>query len=236
VAWPADYELRWFANIADSAAFNLPPRFPRMPVNFQISNLSSSQRVKFLVDDTDRNGTLSFGDTIRIIDGYVSPTVYNLTWKLDWERGAGLNPAPPQDGDRFLIKTRRPFAQEDYFEFRTHKALTNAELAKTDMANIGVVPNPYIASNAWERRSLYSTGRGDRQIMFTHLPASCTVRIFTIAGQLVKTLQKESNAADGSLAWDLVTDDGMDLAYGLFIYHVDAPGVGTHVGKFAVIK
>jgi hypothetical protein len=236
VAWPADYELRWSANVADTAAFSLPPRFPKMPVNFQITNLSSGQRVKFLVDDADLSGTLSFGDTIRIIDGYVSPTVYNLTWKLNWGRGAGLTPAPPQDGDRFLVKTRRPFARGDYFEFKTRKARTNEELAKTDLGRIGVVPNPYIGSSSWERRSLFTTGRGDRRIMFTHLPATCSVRIFSVAGQLVKTLQKESNASDGSLSWDLVTDDGMDLAYGLYIYHVDAPGVGEHIGKFAVIK
>ena len=52
----------------------------------------------------------------------------------------------------------------------------------------------------------------------------------------MKTLAKNSNAADGSLAWDLVSDDGMDIAYGLYIYHVDAPGIGQYIGKFAVIK
>ena len=52
----------------------------------------------------------------------------------------------------------------------------------------------------------------------------------------MKTLTKDSGPADGSLTWDLVTDDGMDLAYGLYVYHVDAPGIGEHIGKFAVIK
>lgn len=236
VAWPADYELRWYANSVDTAAFSLPPRFPKMPVNFQITNLVTSQRSKFLIDDADRDGTLSYGDTIRIIDGYVSPTVYNLTWKLNWERGPGLNPVQPREGDRFVLKTSRPFAQGDYFEFTTRKATANTELARSAMAQILVVPNPYIASTSWERRTLFTTGRGDRKIMFTHLPATCTVRIFTVSGHLVKTLSKDTGAADGSLSWDLVTDDGMDLAYGLYIYHVDAPGVGEHIGKFAVIK
>ena len=104
------------------------------------------------------------------------------------------------------------------------------------MGNITVVPNPYISSESWERRTLFTTGRGDRKILFTHLPAQCTVRIFTVAGYLVKTLVKDSNASDGSLPWDLVTDDGMDLAYGLYVYHVNAPGIGEHIGKFAVIK
>jgi hypothetical protein len=52
----------------------------------------------------------------------------------------------------------------------------------------------------------------------------------------VKTLEKNSLPQDGSLAWDLLSDDGMDIAYGLYIYHVDAPGIGEHIGKFAVVK
>jgi hypothetical protein len=236
VRWPADYELRWFANFADTAVFSLPPRFPKMPVNFQITNLTSGQRAKFLVDDADRDGTLSYGDTIRIVDGYTGPTVYSFTYQMTWGRPFTLDPTPPQDGDRFVIRTWRPFAQGDYFEFKTRASRTDPVLAKSDMAKISVVPNPYIGTASWERRTLYSTGRGDRRVEFTHLPARCTIRIFTISGQLVKTLTKDSNAADGSLPWDLISDDGMDIAYGLYIFHVDAPDVGEHIGKFAVIK
>jgi hypothetical protein len=34
----------------------------------------------------------------------------------------------------------------------------------------------------------------------------------------------------------MLTKDQMDIAYGLYIYHVDAPGIGQHVGRFIVIK
>jgi hypothetical protein len=73
-------------------------------------------------------------------------------------------------------------------------------------------------------------------IQFKHLPANCTVRVYTVTGALVKTLSKSSSPSDGSLSWDLVSDDGMDIAYGLYIYHVDAPGIGAFIGKFAVVK
>ena len=235
VAWPADYELRWYAGTADTAAFNLPPRFPQMPVNFRITNITSGQRVKFIVDDANRDGVLSFGDTIRVIDGYVGPTNYSLTYKLIWDRGFGLSPTPIADGDRYILRTRRPFAQGDYFEFTTRAAHTDPDSAKKQLSKIGVVPNPYISTANWERRTLFTTGRGDRRIEFTHLPAQCTLRIYTVSGHLVKTLVKDSNAADGSLAWDLISDDGMDIAYGLYIYHVKAD-FGEQVGKFAVIK
>ena len=62
------------------------------------------------------------------------------------------------------------------------------------------------------------------------------MRIYTLTGALIKTLYKDSSPTDGAISWDLVTDDGMDIAYGLYIYHVDAPGVGEKVGKFALIK
>jgi hypothetical protein len=236
VLWPADYELRWSASIVDTALFNLPPRFPRMPVNFQITNITSGELSKFIIDDADRNGTLSFGDTIRIVEAYVNSTSYNLTYQLAWNRGFGVNPQPPADGDRYVLRTRRPFAQGDYFEFTSRAAHTDIARASSELGKISVVPNPYIGTTSWERRTLFTTGRGDRRIEFTHLPAKCTVRIFNVAGKLVKTLVKDSNASDGSLAWDLISDDGMDIAYGLYVFHVEAPGIGDHIGKFAVIK
>jgi hypothetical protein len=41
---------------------------------------------------------------------------------------------------------------------------------------------------------------------------------------------------DGSAEWDLLTKDNLSASYGIYIFHVDAPGIGTKVGKFAIIK
>lgn len=236
VAWPADYQLKWYSDYVDTAAFSSGTRFPKMPVYFQITNLTTGNRAKFIVDDADKDGTLSYGDTIRIIENYSSSTKFNLTYMLVWDRASGLTVKAPEAGDTYVLKTRRPYYTGDYFQFKTDTSSVNKGLAKTQMDKISVVPNPYICAAAWEQKTLYTTGRGERKIYFTHLPAQCTVRIYTVAGYLVKTLTKDSNASDGSLSWDLVTEDGMDIAFGLYIYHVDAPGVGEHIGKFAVIK
>jgi hypothetical protein len=134
------------------------------------------------------------------------------------------------------VKTRKPFYEGDYFEFTTRGQRVDAGLAKASLNNIKVVPNPYIGTAKWETRTLYQSGRGERKIAFIHLPQECTVRIYTMAGVLVKTLTKSSPIHDGSLEWNLVTEDGMDIAFGMYIYHVDAPGIGEHIGKFAVIK
>ena len=46
----------------------------------------------------------------------------------------------------------------------------------------------------------------------------------------------DSSKYDGSESWDLLTEDNMDVAYGVYIYHVEAPGIGDHVGRMLIIK
>jgi hypothetical protein len=52
----------------------------------------------------------------------------------------------------------------------------------------------------------------------------------------VQTIQHQSGIDDGQEPWNLVSRDGMDIAFGVYVYHVDAPGIGTHVSRFAVVK
>jgi len=236
VAWPGDYEIRFFGAPADTTAFDLPPKYPRMPVNFTITNTTTGQRVKVIIDDADASSTFTLDDTIRVIDGYVSSSDFKIVYRVSYGRPFFGSAVFPQAGDRFVIKTNRPFYTDDFFTFKTHSASTDNDAAKNQLSQITVVPNPYIATAKWEPRTLYTTGRGDRKIEFKKLPAKCTVRIYTITGALLKTLYKDSSPTDGSLAWDLVSDDGTDIAYGLYIFHVDAPGIGEYIGKFAVVK
>jgi hypothetical protein len=41
---------------------------------------------------------------------------------------------------------------------------------------------------------------------------------------------------DGSETWDLLSKDNMDVAYGIYIYHIDASGIGQHIGRLLIIK
>jgi hypothetical protein len=61
------------------------------------------------------------------------------------------------------------------------------------------------------------------------------VRIYTVRGELVQTLVHDGSNA-GIVAWNLRTKDNLDVAPGLYIYHVDAAEAGTAKGKFAIIK
>ena len=95
--------------------------------------------------------------------------------------------------------------------------------------------NPYTGAASWEPLS-NSVGRGERRIFFIHLPNECTIRIYSMSGKLVQTIEHNSTISDGQEAWNLVSKDGMDIAYGIYVYHVDAPRIGEKIGRFAIIK
>jgi hypothetical protein len=105
-------------------------------------------------------------------------------------------------------------------------------LARDVMGDIRVVPNPYKGSADWEEW----TGSGARlgKLFFMNLPGKCTVRIYTIAGDLVRTLE-HNDVTYGALGWDLTGEAGVLVASGIYVYHVDAPDYGEKIGKFAVL-
>jgi hypothetical protein len=52
----------------------------------------------------------------------------------------------------------------------------------------------------------------------------------------VDTIEHHDVLEDGSESWDLLSKDGLEIAFGVYIYYLKAPGIGEKVGKFAVIK
>ncbi len=148
---------------------------------------------------------------------------------------------PIFDGMRIFVfndSVTSPFQTDDIFQFKTKASYIDKNRAKTEIDLIAVVPNPYIVTAEWEGWTLSSLnfGRGERKIYFIHLPRRAIIRIYTMSGNLVDTIEHDSTIDDGSEPWNLVSQDGMDIAYGIYIYHVEAPGIGEKIGKFAVIK
>ena len=233
--WPSDYEIKYFAGNADTSNGDLDPVvYPPIPVNFTITNTTFGYRNKFIIQDNDADGKFSSGDVIKILEFTNNNTSLWLPWKISYFYIG--TPVLPLAGDKYIFKTKKPFFTGDYFTISTKSSRTDVGLAKNQMDKIDVVPNPYVGYASWEPKTIYATGRGDRKIDFVNLPQKCTIRIYTINGALVKTLTKDSGAMNGAVSWNLVSEDGTDVAYGLYIYHVDAPNVGSHIGKFALIK
>ncbi|RMG61012.1 MAG: hypothetical protein D6715_14425 [Calditrichaeota bacterium] len=232
--WPSDYEIRFFDTFVDTS-LNPTNLAPQYPVKFQIINTTMGHRVKFVVWDPQNDG-LTPGDSLTILEFDSTSRRNWFTWDVVYGSRDEPQPIEPAPGDRYVFRTRRPFFEGDYFLFTTKASRVDNQLANAQLDQIRVVPNPYIVSAAWERRHLLNTGRGERKIDFIHLPKDCTIRIFTLSGALVKTLEHHSVAENGAESWNLISDDGMEIAYGVYVYHVDAPGVGRRIGKFAIIK
>ena len=146
----------------------------------------------------------------------------------------------PQADDTAFVFIKKPFLKEDVYEFTTIASIIDPVKANQDKweSNIKVVPNPYYGASAFEQKNTFSSGRGPREIQFRNLPAVCTIRIYNIAGELVREIHHDHSGSieDGSESWDLLSKDNLSVSYGMYIYHVDAPELGEHVGKFAIIK
>jgi hypothetical protein len=95
---------------------------------------------------------------------------------------------------------------------------------------ITVSPNPYkIASLTDVRDDPVS-----HNIDFLNLPASCTITILDVSGQMILQEQIEGGT-EGRWSWNMFSKDGVEVASGLYIYHVKYDG-GEHLGHFAILR
>lgn len=139
----------------------------------------------------------------------------------------------PRDGDELMLMTQGESL--------------DPEDIKADLDRIRVVPNPYFVTN----RAV--TAAGTDKIFFTRLPPRCTIRIYTLVGELVREIEHESFApfnADERLAqgdkggtetFDLLNVYNQALASGVYIYHVEARDdsndvIGNKIGRFSIIR
>ncbi|MBS1516153.1 MAG: hypothetical protein JSS63_14045 [Bacteroidetes bacterium] len=92
--------------------------------------------------------------------------------------------------------------------------------------DIRVVPNPYYGFNVNEKSST------QRFVTFRKLPINCTIRIYTLNGDLVKKITK--NDQNSTVNWDLKNLDDVPIASGLYLALIDAPGIGQRTMKLAI--
>jgi hypothetical protein len=130
----------------------------------------------------------------------------------------------------------KPFLSYDTYTIKLKSSSILVDRARNDLNNIRVVPNPYIAAETWEPRNTFTSGRGPREIHFINLPSQCTIRIFNVSGALIKKIEHNTTYENGTEIWDVLSDEKFEIAYGIYVYHIDAPGIGQKTGTFAIIK
>ncbi len=135
-----------------------------------------------------------------------------------------------QPGDQLLVSAYHPNGPGHVFEFTVPGNITaNTDLAKADVSMVNVFPNPYYGANPQETNRYY------RFVTFTHLPQKATIRIFNLAGVMVRKLNKDD--ATQFLKWDLQNDSGYPVGSGLYLAHVEMPDLGkTKILKIAVVQ
>ncbi len=76
-----------------------------------------------------------------------------------------------------------------------------------------------------------------RRILFTHIPAESEIRIYTTSGILVDKIEVNNTPSNGTVHWDLLSKEDLEIAAGMYVYHVKSILTGEEkIGKFAVIK
>ncbi len=249
INYPADYEIL-FSNTIIDTAINRLGYPPTMPCKFRIMDITNDVNAHFqFVEYYEKDSTLSPYYDYQNPDSTEwaliwvedpdpkNPLHIKTSWRFYFEADANATEqVPPQPGDVFKLVTKKPFRDNDKMTFSVKGKNFSKEKAKTDLDKIAVVPNPYIAAASWEPKSTFRSGRGERRIYFINLPPKCTIRIYTVRGYLVDTIERNSSIDVGQEAWNLLSKDGQNIAYGVYIYHVTAPGIGEKVGKFAVVK
>ena len=119
--------------------------------------------------------------------------------------------------------------------------LTEAQVPEA-LAEINVVPNPYLAYSEYESSSY------DNTVKITNLPAQCVVTIYSIDGRFIRQYTRNEVGKPNSppraappvavnqivpdLEWNLKNFAGIPIASGVYLIHVDAPGLGERVIKW----
>jgi hypothetical protein len=239
--YPEDVDLVFSDTFLDTSVAAVG--IPATPTKFKVVAKTAAGDVKLKFRFRDQGGVNTMsrnGDYIEVLTATAStPNTLKATWRFEIDTtgiGSGLI-TPATKGDVYQLRLAIPFAGDDEFTFKTKAQYIDPNAAKQKFnEHPYVVPNPYVGAASFEPQRYAVSGRGERKIEFRNLPAYSTIRIYTVSGDLVQTLHHDGNMNNGVVSWDLRNRDNLEIAPGLYLYHVDGNSTGSYVGKFAIIK
>lgn len=129
-----------------------------------------------------------------------------------------LNPNPGS-GDRFTLRV--PFEVWDVERDMQIGFLMRDRIQEA-------TDDPFYAFNPLEVNKL------TRFVTFNNLPDMATIRIFNLAGHLVKVIEKNDETTFAR--WDLLNQHWFPIASGMYLAYIEIPDVGTKVLKLAIIQ
>ncbi|MCC7430428.1 hypothetical protein IT568_06285 [bacterium] len=218
-------------------------------VNFKVRNIDLNKDATFVFVDANPDANENpkgFLNNDKIIIRDINPVDGQEVFS--WVFTSYYNSVKhqlPKAGEIWTFKTKKPLHGGeanvradvgDVYEISVEASKTDLEIAKNSLDKIKVVPNPYVANSIFDKPHIEKSIGRERRIRFIHLPSSCTIRIYSVAGDLVQTLEHSGFSEDGDEEWNLRNKNNQDVAFGLYFFHVDAGNLGKTKGKFALIK
>jgi len=232
--YPINFRIEITDTISGKGFLSLGATSATVNTRFRVINVATGEPVPYYLQQSlisrkgfwDKNDPLFIG--VRQNDGR-----YRWVWRLN--QIVFFETILPAAGDVYNFASPIPFSASDKYHFRTTASKTVQAAPEPALAKVAVVPNPYLLTASWERGSSMP-GRGERKISFIHLPSDCVIRIFTQNGVLIRTIDHYGKMADGTATWDLTTREGLEVAFGVYVYYIEAKDIGHKIGTFAIIN
>ncbi|MCK4979301.1 MAG: hypothetical protein KAS62_02840, partial [Candidatus Delongbacteria bacterium] len=138
---------------------------------------------------------------------------------------------------------------------KSNPAVNGASVIPTKLTStedVVVVPNPYRADKNYEEMGWENVDASDewkeqdRKIVFLNVPFRSVIKIYTLAGDLVKTIGHNGNArvdaryqyGEYGAAWDLINENDQAVVSGIYLFSVQDVDNDSYdyIGKFVIIK
>ncbi|MCK4661947.1 MAG: T9SS type A sorting domain-containing protein [Bacteroidales bacterium] len=100
----------------------------------------------------------------------------------------------------------------------------DVQTAKDALELVNIVPNPYYGYSNYELSQL------ENIVKITNLPEKCTISIYNISGTQILRIKKDNELT--CVDWDLKNKDGISIASGVYIIHIDAYEFGQKIIKW----
>ncbi len=240
----ADHPLNPNPGVSEPFAVRVP---------FTVWDVERDKQINILIYDRKQDLTMSdfyvfnpndrmycnflASDYHETVADYAGDELDSLTWNTVW----WYNNFGPGDVVKFVYANPLQLTQYDTegnvtggdaFTYSTDGMGANAydlSAAQDDVKKINVFPNPYYAFNS------ESLNRFNPFVTFNHLPQRATIRIFNLAGQQVRKLEKDDDSQ--FFRWDLKNESELPVGSGIYFAHIDLPDLGKEkVLKLFVIQ
>jgi hypothetical protein len=118
--------------------------------------------------------------------------------------------------------------------------IDDVETVEEENLKVMVYPNPYRIDAEYSASGYEPGGSYGKRIRFVNLPPRCTIRIYTLDGDLVREIDHHKDELDLDATyddWDLISRNTQAVVSGIYLYSVENKDTGdTQIGKFVIIK